>query len=133
MVPVASLLNPTPPSPERFGGYPTLAVKKYPKQSSPPLAPPKKQKMSKAAATFIKGKPKGQVNYHPYETQDEATAAEHEKFQVQPIGSIGEYPRTIPYNSEKKNFQRKTGMDGFEGMRHGSRATSVEAKLIYDH
>ena len=73
--------------------------------------------MSKAAATFIKGKPKGEVNYPPYEIQDEATAAEHEKFEVQPIGRIGEYPKRIPYNSEKKTFQQKTGMDGFEGMR----------------
>ena len=72
--------------------------------------------MSKAAATFVKGKPKGEVNYPPYEIQDEATAAEHMKFEVQPIGRIGEYPKRIPYNSEKKTFQQKTGMDGFEGM-----------------
>lgn len=118
MVPVASLLNPTPPSFERFRDDPTAAFKKYPKQSSSPLAPVKKQKMSKAAATFVKGKPKGKVNYPPYEIQDEATAAEHGKFQVQPIGRIGEYPKRIPYNSEKKTFQRKTGMDGFEGKCH---------------
>ena len=74
--------------------------------------------MSKAAATFVKGKPKGEVNYPPYEIQDEATAAEHKKFEVQPIGRIGEYPKRIPYNSEKKTFQKKTGMDGFEGRCH---------------
>ena len=115
MVPVASLLNPMPSSSERFGDYssPTL---KDPKPSSPSLARPKKQKMSKAAATFVKGKPKGEVNYTPYEIQDEATAREHIKFEVQPIGRIGEYPKRIPYNSEKKTFQQKTGMDGFEGM-----------------
>lgn len=118
MVPVASLLNPTPPSFERFRDDPTPASKKYLKQSASPLAPPKKQKMSKAAATFVKGKPKGEVNYPPYEIQDEATAAEHQKFEVQPVGRIGEYPKRIPYNSEKKNFQQKTGMDGFEGMCH---------------
>ena len=112
MVPVASLLNPTPPSLERFR---TPIFEKDPKQSSPPAAP-KKHKMSKAAATFVKGKPKGVINYPPYEIQDEATAAEHKKFEVQPIGRIKEYPKRIPYNSGKKSFQQKTGMDGFEGL-----------------
>ena len=115
MVPVASLLNPLPSSSERFRDYPSPPLKD-PKPSSPSLARPKKQKISKAAATFVKGKPKGEVNYPPYEIQDEATAAEHMKFEVQPIGRIGEYPKRIPYNSEKKTFQQKTGMDGFEGM-----------------
>ena len=115
MVPVASLLNPMPSSSERSrdSSSPTL---KDPKQSSPSVALAKKQKMSKAAATFVKGRPKGKVNYPPYEIQDEATATEHAKFEVQPIGRIGEYPKRIPYNSEKKTFQQKTGMDGFEGM-----------------
>lgn len=117
MVPVASLLNPLPSSSERFRGYPSPTFKD-PKQSTPSLAPLKKQKMSKAAAIFVKGTPKGEVNYPPYEIQDEATAAEHAKFEVQPIGHIGEYPKRIPYNSEKKTFQQKTGMDGFEGMCH---------------
>ena len=104
-----------PSSPEGFRGYPSPTFKD-PKQSSPSLAPPKKQKTSKAAATFVKAKPKGDVNYPPFEIQDEATAAEHLKFDVQPIGRIKEYPKRIPYNSEKKTFQQKTGMDGFEGM-----------------
>lgn len=133
MVPVASLLNPTPPSSERFRDYQVPTFKKYLKQSSPPLAPLKKQKMSKAAATFVKGKPKGEVKYPPYEIQDEATAAEHERFEVQPIGHIGEYPKRIPYNSEKKNFQRKTGMDGFEGMCHHLKGISDKEKLTHYH
>lgn len=132
MVSVASLLNPAPPSFERFLEDPSSAVKEYPKQSSPASAPPKKQKMSKAAATFVKGKPKGEVNYPPYEIQDEATAAEHAKFQVQPIGRIGEYPKRIPYNSEKKSFQQKTGMDGFEGKCHHPNKVSLEETLIHD-
>ena len=115
MVTVASLLNPMPSSSERFRDYPSPTFKD-PKQLSPSLAPPKKQKMSKAATTFVKGKPKGDVNYPPFEIQDEVTAAEHLKFDVQPVGRIKEYPKRIPYNSEKKTFQQKTGMDGFEGM-----------------
>ena len=132
MVPVASLLNPTPPSSERFRDYQIHTFKKDLKQSSSLLAPLKKQKMSKAAATFVKGQTRGPVNYPPYEIQDEATAAEHERFEVQPVGQIGEYPKRIPYNSEKKTFQQKTGMDGFEGMYHHLKVISNKEKLIHD-
>lgn len=31
------------------------------------------------------------------------------------MGHIAEYPRHIPYNSEKKTFQEKTGRESFEG------------------
>lgn len=71
--------------------------------------------MSKAAATFVKAKPKGAINFKPYEYQDDIIAAEHERFEVEPIGHITDYPRHIPYNSEKKSFQQKTGRDAFEG------------------
>ena len=125
MVPVASLLNPISSSSERFQHLLSPTSKKQ-RQFLPPLAPSDKQKMSKAAATLVKGKPKGQVNYPPYEIQDEVLAAEYEKFEVQPIGRIREYPRTIPYNSEKKNFQQKTGMAGFEGMSHSYHAAGME-------
>lgn len=116
MVPVASLLNPVPPSCEHYRKLPRSISRKAPLECSQPLVPLKKQKVSKAAATFVKGKPNGDVNYPPYEIQDEETAAEHERFEVRPIGRIEEYPKRIPYNSEKKTFQQKTGMDGFEGM-----------------
>lgn len=77
--------------------------------------------MSKAAATFVKGKPKGNVKFPPFELQDldEATEAAYKKFDVRPIGQISEYPKRIPYNSEKKSFQQKTGRSGFEGKRKG--------------
>jgi hypothetical protein len=89
-------------------------------QYSSPFQPARKVKMSKAAATFVKGKPKGEVNYPPFESQDDLdalTVAAYEKFEVKPIGQISDYPKRIPYNSEKKSFQQKTGRDGFEGMR----------------
>ena len=64
---------------------------------------------------FVKAKPKGVVNYKPCERQDDVTRAEHQKFQVEPVGRISEHPRHIPYNSEKRTFQEKTGRDAFEG------------------
>ncbi len=116
MVPVASLLNPSPPSFERLRDTPDSASSS--RQTSPypsALLPLKKQKMPKGAATFIKGKPKGEVNYPPYELQDTITAAEYNKYEVRPVGQISDYPKRIPYNSDKKTFQQKTGRDGFEG------------------
>lgn len=113
MVPVASLLNPSPTSSERTEITESVPRTPSPFSSSP--LPFKKQKMSKGAAKFVKGNPKGDVNYPPFEVQDRITAAEHEKYEVKPIGQISAYPKRIPYNSDKKSFQQKTGRDGFEG------------------
>lgn len=121
MVPVASLLNPLPPSFERLREPSKTPARKHLEAYSSPLLPTKKQKMSKAAAPIMKAKPKGEINYPPYEECDEDTTAAYDKFEVQPIGQIQDYPKRIPYNSEKKTFQRKTGMDGFEGMQWHSR------------
>ena len=113
MVPVSSLLNPTPPPSERTDL--SRSVSRTSSPFSPSLLPLKKQKMSKGAATFVKGKPKGEINYSPFEIQDTTTFSEHQKYEVKPVGQISAYPKRIPYNSDKKSFQQKTGRDGFEG------------------
>lgn len=115
MVPLASLLNPVPPSFERPRKRSKSASPKYTETFSSTLLSVKKQKMSKAAATFVKAEPKGEINYPPYEEQDEKIASAYEQFDVKPVGQICEYPKRIPYNSEKKTFQQRTGRDGFEG------------------
>ena len=115
MVSVASLLNPSP-SPSECNSM-SSSASRSPSPFSLSLLPSKKSKVSKGAATFIKGKPKGEVNYPPFEKHDNITAAEYHKFDVKPVGRISEYPKRIPYNSEKKSFQKKTGRDGFEGKR----------------
>ena len=74
--------------------------------------------MSKSDAILVKAEPKGEVNYKPCETQDETIAAEHRKFKVEPMGRISDYPRHIPYSSDKKSFQQKTGRDAIEGNRY---------------
>ena len=53
------------------------------------------------------------------------------EFEVQPIGHIGEYPKRIPYKSEKKTVQQKTGMDGFEGKCFHLKTIRIEEKLIH--
>ncbi len=76
----------------------------------------------------MKGETKGKVNYKPCEAQDKIIKAEHEKFEVEPIGRISQYPKHIPYNSEKKSFQQRTGRDAFEGMLHPQRHPSLNSK-----
>jgi len=72
--------------------------------------------MTKDGAVFVKGKIKGEVNYPPFGKFDDETTRKLQEFEIFPIGKIREYPRHIPYNSEKKNFLEKTGRESFEGM-----------------
>lgn len=119
MVSVASLLNPSPPIFERLRDTPDSASSSSSREGSPypsSLLPFKKQKMHKGASNLVMGEPKGKVKYPPYEIQDTHAAAEYRKYEVKPIGQISDYPKRIPYNSDKKSFQQKTGRDGFEGM-----------------
>lgn len=71
--------------------------------------------MAKDGAVFIKGKPKGQVNFRPFENLDKESTDAAATFHITPIGKIEEYPRHIPYNSDKKDFLKKTGRESFEG------------------
>jgi hypothetical protein len=116
MISIASLLNPFPSSFERQRHQCSSgSVRNTGEHSPPPVSPRKKQKLSKDAAIFAKGKTKGEVRYKPCEFQDEEIAAQHRRFQVYPMGKISQYCRHIPYNSEKKSFLEKTGRESFEG------------------
>lgn len=112
---IASVLNPTLPSVERHRYLPSPRSSAYTSETSPPLPTLKKQKMSKDAAIFAKGKIKGEIRYRPCEEQTEEIAAQHRRLQVYPMGKIAEFCRHIPYNSEKKSFLEKTGRESFEG------------------
>jgi len=83
---------------------------------SPPIPVLRRDKVPKDAPVYIKGKPKGEVRYPAYENSDEESLLrELRKYQVFPLGEIGEHVRHIPYNSDKKDFSAKTGREGFEG------------------
>ena len=76
---------------------------------------PAKQKMAKDPSGLTKSRPKGVVNYFPFENLDEAALREIQKFQVRPFGRIQESCNHIPYNSGKKDFSEKTGRESLEG------------------
>ena len=115
MVSIASLLNPLPRSFQDYRETSSPCSSTCTSSPSSPLPPGKKQKMSKDAAIFAKGKIKGEIRYGPCEIQDEDIAEQHARFQIYPMGHISDYCRHIPYNSEKKSFLEKTGRESFEG------------------
>jgi len=71
--------------------------------------------MAKDGPIFNPGKTKGEVNFPPFEDLDESSICEIEKYHIYPLGQIREFPRHIPYNSDKKSFLEKTGRESFEG------------------
>jgi len=78
-------------------------------------SPRKKAKLTKDAPVFNPGPVRDECRFPPDESQGEKLAAYHQQFEVSPFGEIADYPRHIPYNSEKKDFLDKTGREYLEG------------------
>jgi hypothetical protein len=121
MASIASLLNPVGPE-EPAGTGPPSRVSLSPASTHGSLPPShstqpyfKKAKMAKDGAVFIKGKIKGELNFPAFDCLGEGVLEELREFQIFPLGTIQEYARHIPYNSERKNFLEKTGRESFEG------------------
>lgn len=98
-----------------------------------PLTPAstRQQKNGKDNGVVPKGLPQNPVNYRPYECNSNThyydsdfrneMAAQHRAFRICTAGSgghglIGDFPKHVPYASEKKGFFTKTGRDSFEGL-----------------
>lgn len=103
MLSIGSLLNPVPERRIHF--------------RTPFTAPREKRlKMAKDAPIFRPGKTQGECRYPPHENPDPELEKIHREFSLHPMGLIGKYPRHIPYASDKKTFQERTGRDSFHGM-----------------
>lgn len=113
MASIQSLLNPVP----EFRPVPikSSAWEKPLERSKSNAQRPKRPKVSKDAPVFHKGKARGEVRYPPCEERDEELARIHKQFNIHPLGDIAAFPRHIPYNSDKKQFQEQTGREHFEG------------------
>jgi hypothetical protein len=114
MASIESLLNPLPDT-RNVSQSPPCFEADGPENEKASLLHLKKQKVAKDAPIFIRGKIRGELRYAPFETQDEELAEIHREFEIHPMGRIAQYPRHIPYNSEKKSFLEKTGRESFEG------------------
>ncbi|KAJ9236315.1 hypothetical protein DTO166G5_4077 [Paecilomyces variotii] len=124
MASIESLLNPLPEL-SRIQ-LPSPSLTSYTRDNPSPTPRHKKQKVAKDAPIFTRGKTRGVVRYPPCEEQDEVLAEEHRRFEIHPMGHIAEYPRHIPYNSEKKSFQEKTGRESFEVFQYTFRIPEEE-------
>ena len=113
MASIESLLNPAPELARFSLPSPTLSSSTSTIDSRIPRQ--KKQKLTKDGPVFTKGKIRGELRYPPCEERDEDLTRLHREFQIHPLGSIADYPRHIPYNSDKKSFQDRTGRESFEG------------------
>lgn len=113
MASIESLLNPAPELAQHSLPSPTLSSSTSTVDSRTPRQ--KRQKLAKDAPVFTRGKIRGELRYPPCEERDEDLTRLHREFQIHPLGSIADYPRHIPYNSDKKSFQDRTGRESFEG------------------
>ncbi|KAE8379075.1 hypothetical protein BDV26DRAFT_303866 [Aspergillus bertholletiae] len=111
MASIESLLNPLPDASQFSLPSPTPTS-----ADTAPCSKPrqKKAKIAKDAPIFNPGEIRGELRYPPCEERSEELAQAHREFQLHPMGDIAEYPRHIPYNSDKKTFQEKTGRESFE-------------------
>ena len=114
MASIESLLNPLP----ELGRFPIPETPLTPSSTGTGTSRPrqKRQKIAKDAPVFNKGKIRGELRYPPCEERDEELTKIHREFEIHPMGDIAAYPRHIPYNSDKKSFQERTGREFFEGM-----------------
>lgn len=122
MASIRSLLNPLPEidlSP-RHDDHRTIPRIKTSTTSHPGRQRgPTRYKVPKDAPVFKEDDTKGEVRYLPCEDSSVIIAREHQKLRLFPTGMCGgiiRYPRTIPYKSDKKSFEEKTGRSKFEGM-----------------
>ncbi|GAB1316636.1 Transcriptional repressor XBP1 [Madurella fahalii] len=119
MVSVADLLNPEPPRAPlpSFRPVPTSPPRRilsFADDPVPVTPSSRSLKMAEDAKRCAKGRVKGDVNFPPFETLDDASLAQVRRFKVEPFGSIQDTCRRIPYNSGKKDFFSKTGRECFE-------------------
>lgn len=125
MASIASLLNPLPEELPTLveqalttpGPAQTNCTKDVDQSETSVRSRVKRQKMAKDAPIFKLDKPRGEIRYPPCEDRDEQLKKEHERFELFPMGEekISDFPRHVPYNSEKKSFLEKTGRECFEG------------------
>lgn len=138
MLRINNLLNPMKNSNNQADGStclrttPAYTVNEFtstptPGPDTPPIpASTKRQKNGKGKPVTKRTMPKGVVNYRPYECNQNVVCADpnlrqeiidqHRRFQVsiEGEGLIRDYPKHIPYTSDKKEFHNKTGRDAFE-------------------
>ncbi|KAF7715175.1 Uncharacterized protein PECH_006083 [Penicillium ucsense] len=89
---------------------------------------PPKPKIAKDKAVFQPGPIQGELRYPPHEDRTPFLEEEHRKAKLTPYGNIADYPRHIPYQSEKKTFLTQTGRDCFHVFQYTFQRPGVDAE-----
>ncbi|KAM0718800.1 hypothetical protein Q7P37_005871 [Cladosporium fusiforme] len=138
MLRIQNLLNPEvpdnrlqrsispPPTPASIANNSTVTSTPCPETPQTPAS--KGKKPAKDGGAFVRGCPQGNVKFEPVECNTYSHALtvgenaelkeQHRRFQLFPSGGeaglIREFPKHIPYASDKKGFFEKTGREAFE-------------------
>ncbi|KAJ5621374.1 hypothetical protein N7528_006157 [Penicillium herquei] len=121
--------NPHPQVPERRRRVIVPALQTSPKR------PGKSGAMPKDAPLFREGGTRGEVRYPPNEDRTPELARIHREWRIFPAENIGHYPRNIPYQSDKKSFQDKTGRDYFNVFQYTFKVPGDETEwmIMWDY
>ncbi|KAI0380085.1 hypothetical protein F5Y04DRAFT_282214 [Hypomontagnella monticulosa] len=94
-----------------------------------------KQKIPKSTALLPTSRPKGVINFFPFERLDEESLRQVRKFRVHPFGNIQDHSRHIPYNSTKKDFFEKTSRESFEVFQYDFKVPGDETEytVMWDY
>lgn len=116
---IPDMLNPLDSTPYSRDASPSESLTSQYRVNSPARSTPRQDRSQKDGFSEVKDKPTGDVKYPPYELcQDPKIGPELDKYNVKPDrtkGKIIEYPRYIPYASNKRTLQVRTGLKGLHG------------------
>ncbi|KAJ5174227.1 uncharacterized protein N7482_000104 [Penicillium canariense] len=124
---IRDLLNPLPGVTSGLFGPIMSSIR--PATSSPTSSErPRRSKIAKDGAVFRPGPVQGELRYPPCEQRDQLLEEEHRKADLKPFGNIAEFPRHIPYQSDKKSFHEKTGRDSFHVFQYTFQRKGVDVE-----
>ncbi|KAK3997392.1 hypothetical protein QBC44DRAFT_94151 [Cladorrhinum sp. PSN332] len=145
MLPVSSLLNPM--EPQRAPSSPSRSISSSHSSSrqfveslsqAPPAARPSTNNSNTAltmvgnsSRVSLRSRPKGNVNFAPFEDLEAASLQAVFEFGIFPFGRIMETARRIPYNSSKKDFYQKTGRESFDVIQYDFKRPRAEDRTTY--
>lgn len=121
---MSSLTRRTGKSNVSAAGIPDSVLRMPHRLALPALSSRKPSKVGKDAPVFEEADIRGECRYVPDEYQNEELVTQHERFELYPMGQIADYPRHIPYNSDKKPFFERTNRGYLNGRPSHEKADS---------
>ncbi|KAL7921145.1 transcription regulator HTH, apses-type DNA-binding domain-containing protein [Trichoderma austrokoningii] len=129
MLPLQALLNPASPDHSAVC-FRQSAILPTEVQTATDVSVPKVQP-SASIISMTSAKPRGPINFAPFEEIDEASYQEMRRFCVDPPGKIRHSYQHIPYNSSKKDFFEKTGRESIEVFKYEFRLPDKDKDKTY--